>query len=196
MQTNSNAAPAPEADPAASPEAPTGSAWLAVASVALGAFALVTTEFLPVGLLPSIAAELHVTEGVAGMMVTIPGLVATVAALAVPLAAGKSDRRYVIIGLMALLAISNGIVALSSSFALTLFGRALLGIGVGGFWAIGGALGNRLVPAASAARATAIIFAGISLGTVAGVPAGALIGELAGWRMAFGVAGAVAVLVL
>lgn len=193
MQSNSSAAPAPELDPASPQEAPTGSAWLAVASVALGAFALVTTEFLPVGLLPSIATELHVTEGVAGMMVTIPGLVATVAALAVPLAAGKSDRRYVIIGLMALLAISNGIVALSSSFALTLFGRALLGIGVGGFWAVGGGLGPRLVPARWAARATSLIFAGISLGTVAGVPAGALIGELVGWRIAFGVGAVLAV---
>ena len=77
-----------------------------------------------------------------------------------------------------------------------LIGRALLGIGVGGFWAIGGALGNRLVPPAYATRATSIIFAGISLGTVAGVPAGALIGELVGWRVAFHAAGAVAVLVL
>jgi predicted MFS family arabinose efflux permease len=194
MQTNSSAVPAPDLDPTAPQQAPSGSAWLAVLSVALGAFALVTTEFLPVGLLPGIASELRVTEGMAGMMVTIPGLVATVAALAVPLAAGKSDRRYVIIGLMVLLAISNGIVALSSSFALTLFGRALLGIGVGGFWAVGGGLGPRLVPAMWAARATSLIFAGISLGTVAGVPAGALIGELVGWRVAFGAGAVLAVL--
>ncbi|WP_295999844.1 MFS transporter [Rugamonas sp.] len=193
MQANNNAA-APLPDPSSPVETPTGAAWLAVLSVALGAFALVTTEFLPVGLLPSIAAELRVTEGVAGMMVTIPGLVATLAALLVPLAAGKSDRRYVIVGLMVLLAVSNGIVALSSSFALTLFGRALLGIGVGGFWAIGGGLGPRLVPAASGARATSLIFAGISLGTVAGVPAGALIGELVGWRVAFGAGVVLAVL--
>ena len=196
MQNHTNAQ-AVLPDDAPSPIAtPTRAAWLAVLSVAVGSFALVTTEFLPVGLLPSIAAELGVTEGIAGMMVTVPGIVAAFAAILVTIGVGKTDRRYVIWGLTATLIASNLIVALSHSYPLVLAGRALLGIGVGGFWAIGGALGNRLVPAASAARATAIIFAGISLGTVAGVPAGALIGELAGWRMAFGVAGAVAVLVL
>jgi len=176
--------------------APTRSAWLAVLSVAVGSFALVTTEFLPVGLLPSIAAELGVTEGVAGMLVTVPGLVAAFAAILVTIGVGKTDRRYVIWGLTATLILSNLIVFMSPTFPLVLAGRALLGIGVGGFWAIGGALGNRLVPAASAARATSIIFAGISLGTVAGVPAGAMIGELVGWRMAFFAAGSLSVLVL
>ncbi|GJI94744.1 MFS transporter [Duganella caerulea] len=174
---------------------PTRSAWLAVLSVAVGSFALVTTEFLPVGLLPSIAAELGVTEGLAGMLVTIPGLVAAFAAILVTIGVGKTDRRYVIWGLTATLILSNLIVFMSPTFPLVLAGRALLGIGVGGFWAIGGALGNRLVPA-SAARATSIIFAGISLGTVAGVPAGAMIGELVGWRMAFFAAGSLSVLVL
>jgi predicted MFS family arabinose efflux permease len=196
--TNVQAVEAEDAPlPSLQPEAhPTRAAWLAVLSVAVGSFALVTTEFLPVGLLPSIAAELGVTEGIAGMMVTIPGLVAAFAAILVTIGVGKTDRRYVIWGLTATLVVSNLIVALSHSFPLVLFGRALLGIGVGGFWAIGGALGNRLVPPAHATRATSIIFAGISLGTVAGVPAGALIGELVGWRMAFHAAGAVAVLVL
>ncbi|HWW71284.1 MAG TPA: MFS transporter [Duganella sp.] len=198
MQSTSNAqAVSPASQPSALTTAPpTRSAWLAVLSVAVGSFALVTTEFLPVGLLPSIAAELKVTEGLAGMMVTIPGIVAAFAAILVTIGVGKTDRRYVIWGLTATLIVSNLMVALSDSFTVILFGRALLGIGVGGFWAIGGALGNRLVPPAYATRATSIIFAGISLGTVAGVPAGALIGELVGWRVAFHAAGAVAVLVL
>lgn len=171
-------------------------AWLAVLSIAIGAFALVTTEFLPVGLLPSIAAELRVTEGMAGLMVTIPGLVGALAAVLVTVGIGKTDRRYAIWGLTATLVVSNLIVALSHSFPLILIGRALLGVGVGGFWAIGPALGTRLVPPGSATKATSLIFAGVSVGTVAGVPAGALIGELVGWRMAFHAAGAVAVLVL
>ncbi|SEN25353.1 Predicted arabinose efflux permease, MFS family [Duganella sp. CF517] len=197
MQSTSNAQAVPVSQPSAlTTPAPTRAAWLAVLSVAVGSFALVTTEFLPVGLLPSIAAELKVTEGLAGMMVTIPGIVAAFAAILVTIGVGKTDRRYVIWGLTATLIISNLMVALSDSFLVILVGRALLGIGVGGFWAIGGALGNRLVPPAYATRATSIIFAGISLGTVAGVPAGALIGELVGWRVAFHAAGAVAVLVL
>lgn len=196
MQNHTNAQAVPPDDAPAPITTPTRAAWLAVLSVAVGSFALVTTEFLPVGLLPSIAAELGVTEGIAGMMVTVPGIVAAFAAILVTIGVGKTDRRYVIWGLTATLIVSNLIVALSHSYPLVLAGRALLGIGVGGFWAIGGALGNRLVPAAWSARATAIIFAGISLGTVAGVPAGAMIGEMAGWRMAFFTASAVSVLVL
>ncbi|MHA4866810.1 MFS transporter [Duganella sp. PWIR1] len=175
---------------------PHGSPWLAVLSVAIGAFALVTTEFLPVGLLPAIAAELGITEGMAGMMVTVPGIVAALAAVLVTVGVGKADRRYVIWALTTTLLVSNVIVALSDSFTLILLGRALLGVGVGGFWAIGPALGTRMVPAGSETRATSLIFAGVSVGTVAGVPAGALIGELFGWRTAFYAGGAVALLVL
>ncbi|TFW28714.1 MFS transporter [Duganella callida] len=196
MQNNTNTR---LASPDAAPSAPAhghGSPWLAVLSVAIGAFALVTTEFLPVGLLPAIAAELGITEGIAGMMVTIPGLVAAAAAILVTVGVGKTDRRYVIWGLTATLVLSNAIVALSHSFPLVLLGRALLGIGVGGFWAIGPALSTRLVAAESATRATAVVFAGVSVGTVAGVPAGAFLGELFGWRTAFEAAGAVGLLVL
>jgi len=175
---------------------PHGSPWLAVLSVATGAFALVTTEFLPVGLLPAIAAELGVTEGVAGMLVTVPGIVAALAAVLVTVGVGKADRRYVIWGLTATMVLSNALVALSHSFPLILVGRALLGIGVGGFWAIGPALSTRLVSPEAATRATAVVFAGVSVGTVAGVPAGAFLGELFGWRTAFAAAGAVGLLVL
>ncbi len=179
-----------------SPSAAPRSPWPGVLSIAIGAFALVTTEFLPVGLLPAIAAELGVTEGVAGMMVTVPGLVAAVAAVLVTVGIGRADRRYVLWGLTATMLVSNLIVALSDSFPLVLFGRALLGIGVGGFWALGPALSTRLVAPGAEPRALSMIFAGVSIGTVAGVPAGALAGELFGWRTAFHAGGVVALLVL
>lgn len=182
-------------DPVTEKPASTLSAWLAVLSVAIGAFALVTTEFLPVGLLPAIAADLGVTDGQAGLMVTMPGLLGALAAPAVTVAAGRLDRRYVLLGLMALLFTSNVAVALSTSFVPLLIGRLLLGIGVGGFWVIGVAVGPRLMPWA-AVRATSLIFAGVSLGTVAGVPAGSLVGELMGWRAAFAAAAGIAVLVI
>ncbi|MET0266834.1 MAG: MFS transporter [Duganella sp.] len=184
----------PAVDPALIP--PSRAAWLAVLSIGVGAFALVTTEFLPVGLLPSIAAELGVSKGTAGMMVTLPGIVAAFAAILVTIAIGKTDRRYVIAGLTATLVVSNLLVAWSDSFAVILCARALLGVGVGGFWAIGGAIATRLVAAPYAARAMSVVFAGVSVGTVAGVPAGALLGEALGWRAAFVAAGAVGVLVL
>jgi predicted MFS family arabinose efflux permease len=176
--------------------APRDSAWLAVLTVAVGAFALVTTEFLPVGLLPAIAASLHVSEGVAGLMVTVPGLLGTVSAPLITIGSGRLDRRFVLWSLMGLLAAANLIVALAPTFLTALIGRVLLGIAVGGFWTIGAAIGPRLVAEASATRATSFIFAGISLGTVAGVPAGALVGHLVGWRVAFGAAGVATLVVL
>jgi predicted MFS family arabinose efflux permease len=170
--------------------------WLAVLSVGTGAFALVTTEFLPVGLLPAMARDLGVTEGQAGLTVTMPGILAAIAAPALTVATGRLDRRIVLWVLMGLLLISNVLVAVAPSFVPLLVGRLLLGFGVGGFWAIGVAIGPKLVPPAYAIKATSLIFAGVSLGTVAGVPAGALIGDLFGWRAAFAAAGVVAIVVL
>jgi predicted MFS family arabinose efflux permease len=173
-----------------------GSSWTAVAALAIAAFALVSTEFLPVGLLPQIASELGLSEGQAGLMVTLPGFLAAIAAPLTIAFAGKIDRRWLLGGLIALLALSNLIVAVSSSFGFILFGRVLLGIAVGGFWTIGGSLGPRLKPGAQAAKASALILSGVSIGTVAGVPAGALLGELLGWRWAFAAASGISVAVL
>jgi predicted MFS family arabinose efflux permease len=170
--------------------------WTAVAAVAIGAFALVTSEFLPVGLLPQIARDLHITEGQAGLMVTLPGFLA---ALAAPLTigfTGRFDRRHVLMFLLGLLVVSNALVALANHVAVLLAGRILLGVAVGGFWTIGGSLGPRLRPGAEGVRATSVIFSGVSVGTVAGVPAGALVGELIGWRWSFAAASVMALIVL
>lgn len=141
-------------------------AWAAVASIAMGTFALVTTEFLPVGLLTGISADLQVTEGTAGLLITMPGVVAAFAAPLLTIAAGRIDRRFVLWLLTAIIAVSNIVAALSPNLAVMLMARILLGIGVGGFWAFAAGVGVRLVPAGSAGRATAIILAGISIGTV------------------------------
>ena len=171
--------PASPSAPAATGDDTTVAPWLAVLSVGIGAFALVTSEFLPVGLLPAMAAELAISKGQAGLMITTPGIVAAFAAIFVTVGSGRLDRRIVLLALTALLVASNLLVALAPSYGWILLGRALLGVGVGGFWAIGSAIGPRLVAPQHASRAMSIIFAGVSLGTVAGVPAGALLGELA-----------------
>ncbi|GAB2627017.1 MFS transporter [Paractinoplanes abujensis] len=159
--------------------------WAAVVSVGVGTFALVTTEFLPIGLLPEIARDLGITEGTAGLMVTIPGVAAAVAAPAVVALAGGVDRRRVLYALLLLLVASNIVVASATHVVPLLIGRVLLGIAIGGFWSIGGSLGPRLREGPDGARASSIILSGVSLGTVAGLPAGALIGSLLGWRLVF-----------
>lgn len=175
-------------------QAPPLPAWTAVAMVTLGTFAMVTTEFLPIGLLTAIGRDFGVSDGQAGLMVTIPGLVAALAAPTVTVLAGSTNRRTLLVLLAALVALSNVIVAMSQTFAVALAGRVLLGISVGGFWTFAAAVGRRLVPEKDGGRATALILAGISIGTVVGVPLGTALGALAGWRVAFGTVAALALL--
>ncbi|MGH8782405.1 MFS transporter [Paraburkholderia sp.] len=172
------------------------SAWLAVFSVALSATVFCATEFLPVGLLRYISQGLGVSEGTAGIMVTAPGLLAAIAAPLLTVVVRRLDRRRVLQSLGLLLIASNLIAMLAPNFAVLVVARALFGLGIGGFWAIGAGLGGRLVPEQHVGKATSLIFAGVSLGMLIGGPAGALIGELAGWRTAFGAALAMSVVAL
>jgi len=171
--------------------------WISIATLAVGSFALVTTELLPVGLLPQIAHGIGVTQGHAGLMVTMPGFIAAFAApLSIVFAAGI-DRRKILLGLLAILIASDLVVATSTGPVQLLAGRALLGIAIGGFWTLAGTLGSRLREGAEGTRANAVILSGVSLGTVAGVPAGALVGNLFGWRAAFeGAAGLAALAII
>jgi predicted MFS family arabinose efflux permease len=169
--------------------------WRAVAAIGVGAFTLVTAEFLPVGLLPQIAHDLAISEGQAGLMITVPGIVAAGAAL-LTISVGKHiQRQHALWALLSLLVISNALVACASNLAVLLVARVLLGVAVGGFWTIGVSLGPRLRPDAIG-RATSIIFSGVTLGTVAGVPAGTLLGGLFGWRVAFAAFAVLVVLVV
>ncbi|MFW0887909.1 MFS transporter [Pseudomonas sp. P105] len=153
--------------------------WSAVVAIGVGAFMLVTAEFLPVGLLPQIAQDLAISEGQAGLMVTAPGMVAACAAL-LTISVGKHiQRQHALLALLSLLVISNALVACANSLAVLVAARMLLGVAVGGFWTIGVSLGPRLRPDAIG-RATSVIFSGVTVGTVAGVPAGTLLGELLG----------------
>ncbi|QDQ11591.1 MFS transporter [Streptomyces spectabilis] len=159
---------------------------LSVVAVAAATFSVVTTEMLPVGLLTSLASGLGVSDGTAGLTVTLPGLVAALAALLLPVAVRGADRRAVLCGLMLLLGAANLLSALAPSFAVLLAARIVVGLCIGGVWAVAASLAVRLVRAESVGRATAVIFSGIAVASVLGVPAGTFLGELASWRWAFG----------
>jgi predicted MFS family arabinose efflux permease len=158
---------------------------LAVFSVALGTFTLVTNEFLPVALLTPIRTSLGVSQGVAATMVTVPAVVAAIASPALAVASGRLDRRLVLLLMAGLFTVSDALSAAAPNFATMLLARFLLGAGIGGFWAIGASIGGCLVPESRAAWARAVIFSGVSLAIVLGVPIASFVGGWLGWRLAF-----------
>lgn len=170
-------------------------AWLAVVSVMMGIFAIVTTEILPIGLLTSIGSSFTVSDGMAGLTMTMPGILAAVSAPLVTVATARFDRRLMLCVFVLLLALANFLAAAAPDYWLVLVSRVLVGVVIGGFWSIGAGLASRLVPAASVGRATAVIFSSVPLGSVLGVPLGTLIGDVAGWRTAFVVMGALSLAV-
>ena len=173
-------------------------AWAGVVSLSLGVFGLVTAEFLPASLLTPMSHDLGVSIGAAGQSVTMTAVVGAIAGPAIVVGTSRFDRRYTLLGLTTLLIVSSLIAALSSGMTMLLLSRALLGIGLGGFWAMSLALAMRLVPERLMPRAMAIIMGGVSAATVCAAPVGAWVGEMMGWRSAFvitGVLGVVALLV-
>ncbi|MEV7281719.1 MFS transporter [Streptomyces sp. NPDC093111] len=188
----------PSVQAPASPDASPFVSWLAVISVMLGIFAIVTTEILPIGLLTSIGSSFTISDGMAGLMMTMPGFLAAVSAPVVTVATGRVDRRVMLGVFILLLSLANFLAAVASSYWLVLASRVLVGVTIGGFWSIGAGLAGQLVPARFVGRATSVIFSAVPLGSVLGVPLGTFIGDVAGWRTAFLVLGGftLAVLVL
>ncbi|WP_232625767.1 MFS transporter [Achromobacter deleyi] len=171
-------------------------AWAGVLAAGMATFCVVTTEMLPVGLLVPIAASLDVSVGRVGWLMVVPGLLAALCAPLVVIGARGIDRRRILCGLLLLLALANLGSALAPGMAAFLAARVLVGVCIGGIWAVAGGLAGRLVPAASIGLATAVIFGGVAVASVLGVPLGALIGNLAGWRSAFGAMAALSAAVL
>ncbi|GLZ80364.1 MFS transporter [Actinorhabdospora filicis] len=161
---------------------------ITVAALAAGIFTIVTVEILPIGLLPSIAADFGVGEGTAGLAMTMPGLVAAVAAPVVTVATRRFERRAMLVALLSLLGVACGVAVVATSFWALLGSRLLVGVTIGGFWSIGTGLAPRLVR--DGGRATAVIFAGVPAGSVLGVPLATMLGEAAGWRTSVALLGA------
>lgn len=159
--------------------------WFAMLSLTLGSFALAGSELLPMGLLTPMARDIGVSEGAAGQTVTLTALLAGIAAPTVALVIRKLDRKPIVLLLTALVVVSNLSVAIASDYALLLLARTLLGIAVGGFFALIGATIVRLVSLRGMGRGMAVVFFGLAAATTVAPPVGALIGEAFGWRTVF-----------
>ncbi|WP_440974714.1 MFS transporter [Pseudomonas koreensis] len=159
--------------------------WSAVLAMSLAAFALVASEFMPVSLLTPIAAELHITEGQAGQGISVSGAFALLTSLMIAAVAARVERKKLLLCLTLLMIVSGTVVAFAPGYPSFMFGRALIGIAIGGFWSLSAATAMRLVPPEQVSRALAIVNGGNALATVIAAPAGSFLGSLIGWRGAF-----------
>ncbi|TKT74364.1 MFS transporter [Aquamicrobium sp. LC103] len=161
------------------------STWLSVVSLTFGSFALISSELLPMAVLTPMAADLGVTEGAAGQAVTLTALFAGIAAPTVALIIGRLDRKLINLALCALVIASNIAVAFTSDYFVLLVARMLLGVAIGGFFALAGATVVRLVTMEDMGKGMSIVFMGLSAGLVVAPALATLIGEAFGWRAAF-----------
>lgn len=166
------------------PSAPR-SGWPGVVALMVAIFTLVTSEFLPASLLPLMASDFGITEGVAGQVVTATALVGMVAAPGVGLLFPRLDRRRLLVGLLVLALLSNVVTALAPSYALVVVARLVLGVAIAGTWSMALAVVSHLVEAGQLGRAMSVVNIGVAGATVAAVPLGALISSYAGWRAVF-----------
>lgn len=160
-------------------------AWGAVLSMALCVALLIASEFMPVSLLTPMAEGLGASVGQTGQAVSISGLFAVVASLGVGTVAGRLNRKRVLVGLTGLMGLSLVLVAAAPNFEVLMMGRALLGLGIGGFWALATAVIMRLVPSSDVPRALALMYGGQAIAAAFAAPIGSYFGGLFGWREVF-----------
>ena len=169
--------------------------WAGDAALAVGIFVLITIEELPIGVLSVMAPDLGVDEGVAGLAVTVPGILAGVVALCTPVIVRGMDRRLVLVLALASVALSCALSVVAPTFAVLLLARLFAGISIGLYWAVMAIVAMGQVPREHTARALTIAFSGAGGALVLGVPVAAWIGAHVGWRAAFGVVGVLAAVV-
>lgn len=159
--------------------------WSAVAAMSLCVALLIAAEFMPVSLLTPIATDLGASNGMAGLAISISGLFAVPTSLLIATLSHRLDRRHVLMGLAALMLTSMVVIALSPNFAVLMMARALLGIVIGGFWALATATIMRLVSSQSVPKALGIMYTGNAVATAFAAPIGSYLGGLIGWRGVF-----------
>lgn len=160
-------------------------AWGAVFAMALGAFVLVASEFMPVSLLTPVAADLHISEGQAGQAISVSGAFALLTSLFIAPLAGRLDRKVLLLALTLMMMVSGTVAAFAPGYTVFMVGRAFIGVAIGGFWSMSAATAMRLVPSQQVPRALAIVNGGNALATVVAAPLGSFLGGVVGWRGAF-----------
>ncbi|MFF7312994.1 MFS transporter [Streptomyces sp. NPDC008137] len=165
-------------------------------ALALGGFGIGLTEFLIAGLLPQVSSSFEVSEAAAGWLISGYALSVAVGAIALTAATARLPRKPVLVGLVALFVIGNLLSAAAPNYPVMLLGRIVAALCHGSFFGIGSLVARSLVAPERKSRAVAVMFAGLTVANVLGVPFGALVGERWGWRAAFWAVTAIGVLAM
>ncbi|MEU0669484.1 MFS transporter [Streptomyces lavendulocolor] len=158
---------------------------LALLALAIGAFGIGTTEFVIMGLLPEVAADFHVSIPTAGLLVTGYGLGVVLGAPLMTALGTRVSRKRMLMLLMVLFIAGNVLSAAAPAFEVMLAGRVVASFAHGAFFGIGSVVAADLVAPEKKAGAIAMMFTGLTVANVVGVPLGTFIGQSAGWRTTF-----------
>ena len=158
---------------------------LALWALTLSAFAIGTTEFVIVGLIPTIASSLGISVPSAGLLVSLYALGVAIGAPVLTALTGRVPRKHLLTGLMALFTIGNLVAWLAPSYEALVAARVLTGLAHGVFFSVGTTIATSLVAREKAASAIALMFSGLTVALVTGVPLGTFIGQNFGWQSTF-----------
>lgn len=157
----------------------------ALLALSVAAFAIGTTEFVIMGLLPEVAADLHVSIPSAGLLVSGYALGVAVGAPLLAALTARLERRTALLALMGLFIAGNALCAVAPNYGVLMAARVIAAFCHGSFFGIGAVVASHVVPKGQGARAIALMFAGLTLANVLGVPFGTFLGQWAGWRSTF-----------
>lgn len=159
---------------------------MALLALSVGGFAIGTTEFATMSLLPQFARGLGISEPVAGHVISAYALGVVVGAPTIAVLAARIERRRLLIGLMTLFGLANALSAFSPSYHWMLVFRFLSGLPHGAYFGVGSLVAASLVDRGQRSRAVSRMMLGLTAATIVGVPLANAIGQIAGWRWGFG----------
>jgi len=169
---------------------------LVIFALAMGAFAIGTTEFAAMSLVPFFARDLGLTEPQAGHAISAYALGVVVGAPTIAVLAARIGRRKLLMGLMALFALGNGLSALSGSYPALLLFRFVSGLPHGAYFGIAALVAAAQVPQGRKTQSVAYVMSGLTVATIIGVPAANWLGQVLGWRSGFAVVAALALVTI
>ncbi len=154
-------------------------------ALAVGAFGIGTTEFSPMGLLPTIAKGVDVSIPMAGMLISAYAVGVMVGAPLMTLLLSHRARRSALIFLMAIFTLGNVLSAVAPDYTTLMLSRIITSLNHGAFFGLGSVVAASVVPKEKQASAVATMFMGLTIANIGGVPAATWLGETIGWRMSF-----------